>query len=245
MGIYKIVCNVTNKFYIGSSVNLKRRKYWHFYELNRNIHKNKHLQSAYNKYGNDKFSFEVIEYLPETYAQEDVLSREQYFIDLLHPWKPKVGFNSCKVVGQPHERTGFKHSQKTKEVFSAQRVNKPKSIEFKQTMSLKYRGKSMRERTNNPDWVCSKKGKTMKEITKNENWIDSRLGRSHRQQSIELMSQAKCGENNPLFNPEIITLITQEGIIQHKTRYEWRNIGVDARRLIKKELKKSKGWMLY
>lgn len=244
VGIYKITCKVTNKFYIGSSVNLKRRKYWHFYELNRNIHKNKHLQSAYNKHGNDKFVFEVIEHLPETYAQQDVLMREQYFIDLLQPWKPKVGFNKCKVVGQPHERTRFKHSQKTKEMFSTQRANKPKSDEFKQALSLKYRGKSMCERTNDPNWVCNKKGKTMKEITKNENWTDPKVGRHHKQQSVKLMSQAKCGENNPMFNPKLISLVNQEGILQHKTRYEWNKIGVNIRRIIKKELKKSKGWML-
>lgn len=34
----------------------------HFGELNRNVHNNKHLQNAWNKYGEESFEFNVLEY---------------------------------------------------------------------------------------------------------------------------------------------------------------------------------------
>lgn len=48
-GIYKIENTVTGDFYIGSSKNLKKRKYTHFYCLKRNKHANIFLQRCFNK----------------------------------------------------------------------------------------------------------------------------------------------------------------------------------------------------
>lgn len=51
-GIYKIINSVNKKFYIGSSArNLNYRWRIHLYRLGKQNHDNKHLQSAYNKYG--------------------------------------------------------------------------------------------------------------------------------------------------------------------------------------------------
>ena len=52
-GIYKISNLSNDKFYIGSSVNLYNRFHTHSTKLKSNIHKSKHLQSSYNKYGKD------------------------------------------------------------------------------------------------------------------------------------------------------------------------------------------------
>lgn len=51
IGIYKITNLINNKFYIGSSSDLKKRLYEHRRELNLGVQANKHLQSAWNKYG--------------------------------------------------------------------------------------------------------------------------------------------------------------------------------------------------
>ena len=50
-GIYKIINVVNNKFYVGSAVDLKRRKTRHFSELRTGKHNNRYLQSSWDKYG--------------------------------------------------------------------------------------------------------------------------------------------------------------------------------------------------
>ena len=59
VGIYKIECIANNKVYIGQSINIKRRLYDHKTRLRKGTHKNKHLQNAWNKYGEDNFTFET------------------------------------------------------------------------------------------------------------------------------------------------------------------------------------------
>jgi group I intron endonuclease len=57
-GIYYIKNIVSNKFYIGSTQNLKARKYYHFNRLKNNKHPNSYLQNAWNKHGASSFVFE-------------------------------------------------------------------------------------------------------------------------------------------------------------------------------------------
>ena len=66
MGIYQIKNLVNGKIYIGSSVDLKRRRKHHFVDLRRNVHHCKYLQRAWNKYGETKFKFEILEIVEET-----------------------------------------------------------------------------------------------------------------------------------------------------------------------------------
>lgn len=79
-GIYKITNVTNNKVYIGSSANLKSRKYTHFHALKNNLHVNKHLQSAVIKYGIENFKFEVMLYLEKldckVKLREDLLNYE-------------------------------------------------------------------------------------------------------------------------------------------------------------------------
>lgn len=63
-GIYFITNTINNRCYIGSSHNLSKRKYEHFRTLSKGTHSNNHLQHAYDKYGKDAFTFEVIEEIP-------------------------------------------------------------------------------------------------------------------------------------------------------------------------------------
>lgn len=59
-GIYYIKNNINNKYYIGQSVNIKKRKQQHLAELRHNNHRNIYLQNAFNKYGEDAFEFKLI-----------------------------------------------------------------------------------------------------------------------------------------------------------------------------------------
>lgn len=51
VGIYEIACVVTNKVYIGQSINIPRRRSEHFSELRRGLHANQHLQHSFDFYG--------------------------------------------------------------------------------------------------------------------------------------------------------------------------------------------------
>lgn len=77
-GIYCIE-NITNhKTYIGSSKNIYQRLLKHFALLRHNKHQNAHLQSAWNKYGENSFRWFILELCDSIKLAE----KEQYCIDL-------------------------------------------------------------------------------------------------------------------------------------------------------------------
>jgi len=78
-GVYKIINTVNNKCYIGSSINIRKRKSQHQLRLRNNKHGNIYLQNAWNKYGEDKFVFEIIWYCKKEEQQES----EQKYTTLL------------------------------------------------------------------------------------------------------------------------------------------------------------------
>ena len=80
-GIYTITNIINNHMYVGSAVNLKKRLCQHRGDLRRGEHKNPHLQSAWNKYGEDAFVFDVI----ERWEAEYLISMEQWWMNMLRP----------------------------------------------------------------------------------------------------------------------------------------------------------------
>ncbi len=73
--IYKIINTANGKFYVGSTTNTRERFRTHRTRLRNNKHHSKHLQAAWNKYGESTFVFHVIESIPEEQslrAAEDV-----------------------------------------------------------------------------------------------------------------------------------------------------------------------------
>lgn len=89
IGVYAIINSVTNKRYIGSSVNIERRIKTHFYELGKNSHNNAYLQNAYNKNGKDAFTVVVL----EECKLENVRERENYYINLFNSANSDFGYN--------------------------------------------------------------------------------------------------------------------------------------------------------
>jgi group I intron endonuclease len=62
--IYKIINTINNKFYVGSTTNTVERFRTHRNRLRRGKHHAKHLQAAWQKYGENAFVFHVIETVP-------------------------------------------------------------------------------------------------------------------------------------------------------------------------------------
>lgn len=93
--IYRITNLVNNKIYIGSASCYDKRIGTHKSRLRKNDHDNDHLQAAWNKYGEARFIFEVIEQADK----ESLLKREQYWMDKTLCCDPKIGYNMAKIAG--------------------------------------------------------------------------------------------------------------------------------------------------
>lgn len=121
-GIYIIKNKVNEKFYIGSAVYINARWAVHKTTLNKNIHKNRKLQNAWNKYDENNFIFEILELVEDV---NDLIIREQYWIDKLNACE--VGYNLSPTAGST---LGVKYSDGSKE-----KLKKPKSEEHKNNIS--------------------------------------------------------------------------------------------------------------
>jgi group I intron endonuclease len=113
-GIYRIINTINGKSYIGSSSNLPKRKIGHFCNLRCNKHNNKHLQSAWNKYGEPAFVFEVL----LTCHSDLLIWYEQQFINALMP-----EYNIYTTIG--NQPRGYSLSEETKRKLSMAKKGKP------------------------------------------------------------------------------------------------------------------------
>ena len=87
-----IKCKVSDKKYIGSTTDIKRRLKDHRSSLKYGHHKNKILQNAWNKYGESSFCFTIVEVIESEYDKYLLESREDEWMkkeNSLHP----NGFN--------------------------------------------------------------------------------------------------------------------------------------------------------
>lgn len=140
-GIYAIIDIINNKFYVGSSINLKHRWGVHLSELNNNKHNNKYFQRVWNKYGQENFIFTIIEYIKD---KNDLIKREQYWIDELNVCDFKIGYNLSPSAGN---QLGIKRSKETKAKLSKLHKGKKKSKEHIEKMRINQTGKKYSEET--------------------------------------------------------------------------------------------------
>lgn len=139
-GIYRIINLMNNKCYIGSGVNLKRRKHEHFYHLRYNKHCNTILQNSVNKYGLNNFKFEILATCPKEY----LLKLEQWFIDNLKPTfnirkNAENNLGVKRTVVHRENSKKYWNSIKEKEEFKANVKNTISEIkEVKRLLTLNY-----------------------------------------------------------------------------------------------------------
>lgn len=116
-GIYRWINNNNGKSYVGSSVDLSKRLY-RYYSLAHITQQSKFslICKALLKRGYSCFTFEILEYC----NKEDVLIREQYYLDLLKP-----EYNILKVAGSP---LGYKHAEEDKEKMRGPRSLSPEHL---------------------------------------------------------------------------------------------------------------------
>jgi hypothetical protein len=118
--IYIIKNLINNKFYIGSAIGHYRRKGQHLYMLRNNCHFNKHLQSSWNKYKENNFVFEILEFIDDVNKLQD---KEEYWINFYNSTNPNKGYNSrnnCQtnlnLKWSKESRLKFSQSKKGKKI---------------------------------------------------------------------------------------------------------------------------------
>src|SRR5262245_27641183 len=89
--IYAIENHETGSLYIGSTTAFYRRKTEHLWMLRRQQHTSRHLQNAWDKYGEESFSFYVL----EPCDPSELLIREQSYLDTFKP-----EYNICLIAGR-------------------------------------------------------------------------------------------------------------------------------------------------
>lgn len=139
-GIYRILNTVSGKSYVGSTVRMRGRWTEHRHRLRKGNHHSRHLQSSWNKYGEDCFVFEPLLFMD---AEQPLFVEEQRFIDSLDAFRD--GYNTLPAAGSA---LGHKASPEARAKMSAAALGRPPSIknythtpEARAAMSLANRGK--------------------------------------------------------------------------------------------------------
>lgn len=109
-GVYLWLNNINSKIYVGSSVNLTTRLYKYYSVKNLTLH-NTTIHNALLKYGFSNFSLAILEYIAN---KEDIIRREQYYIDLLKP--------EYNILEQAGSSLGYKHREETLKLFKERKL---------------------------------------------------------------------------------------------------------------------------
>lgn len=134
-GIYCITNNINGKQYIGQSNDVKDRLIKHKSMLKCNSHYNPHLQSSWNKYGGDAFSFCVLKYCKIKYLDRF----EKLYIRVLD--SVKNGYN-IQYGGKLY----YNHSNETKRKISEAQIGE-KNHNFGKTFSDEHKQRLSESKT--------------------------------------------------------------------------------------------------
>lgn len=144
--IYKIENDVNGKYYLGSTINPESRMMHHFAALRSGKHHSRHLQRAFDKYGEEHFHFCII----EECDAEDRISVEQKYLDSMD-LSTEMFYNvspvasNCVLVGEKNgmwgrrgednPNFGRKNTKESIERMSAIHKGRPKTLEHRKHLS--------------------------------------------------------------------------------------------------------------
>lgn len=212
-GIYRITCTANGKIYVGSSVDIQSRWRGHRSDLNRNIHGNKHLQGAWNKYGESSFVIEIVELV----MPWSLTDREQYWIDKLQACDRRVGYNMNKLADRPPSPVGRIVSPETRQKISAAQKGRKKPLNQTEKAARLRRGRRVSPETR-AKMSAAQSGKKMKPesiaktvAARERRWLlVSPLG-----QSLSIINLNKfCRENG--LNHSLMIAVAQKRRTHHK-----------------------------
>lgn len=181
----------TNKVYVGSTAQGKRRIFSHIRDLTKNRHSNSYLQNAWNKYGPDDFVWHVV----ETCESEKLLEREQWWIEFLRASDRRYGFNLLYPVTDKRQEVKSALSQSQVEkwrdpVIRDKRLTGLKAV-HKDPVWKSRRAEAMAARWQDPEW----RAKMLKVLATNVEDFNNRVAnepgfKEHRMRGIQPQSKA-------------------------------------------------------
>ena len=136
-GIYKITNTITGDFYIGSSKNINRRWREHKWKSTWKQHPNNPMYLDMQKYGLDKFDFQVIAEVELDKLKE----AEQQFIEKLHPTYNNYRANGLDIERKKEYQKEYQKSEKYKEYQKSNKRKKAKK-EYQNQLCL-YNGETL------------------------------------------------------------------------------------------------------
>lgn len=142
-GVYCIRFGLNERIYIGSAMRCSTRKGQHLYKLRRNCHDNPKLQNYFNKYGEELFSFHVLEHLPKASFKE-VRMKEQEYLN--------------RYFAQEYITSDFKDRR-----FDALLLNVSPEVGLVRVHWTEKRKEAQRERNRNFEWTEERR-KRMSEV---------------------------------------------------------------------------------
>lgn len=177
-GVYQIVNTVNGHRYIGSSANIHTRWRSHRNRLRRGSHHSRHLQHAWDLYGEARFAFSVIEQC----SQSSLILREQFYISTLRPEYnilPRAGTTLGRIVTDearkklsealkgraiPEEQKrrtsatlkGRRRAQSTRDKISKTLKGRNISDEWRQKISNALKGLTLSEETRRKQSIAHK-----------------------------------------------------------------------------------------
>jgi group I intron endonuclease len=201
-GVYMIVNKINRKRYVGSSENIYDRWKKHLGDLRKGIHHSILFQRAYYKYGEENFELIIME---EVKDRNQLVPREQTWLDFYKSYLPKNGYNINRIAGSP---LGMKHSEATKAKIGLKSKGRHFSKETREQMSLdrkgekhhmygKHHSKETKERIRS-----SLKGKTLGKILSEEakrKIRERQTGKHFSKETKNRMSIAHKEEKNPMY----------------------------------------------
>ena len=218
-GVYIIKNVMNNKVYVGSSANVKRRRNLHMYELSNGIHHCRHLQNAFNKYGENSFEFLVVKTIDKIddkdKLRKNLVEAEQLVLDaidngMLYNTAP-IAESCLGIKKTPLQIEEMRTSRLKIRDYLSKMMNSPK---YKKLLHDKCSGKNnamygkthtseakkkmhlaMQERLKN-GWIAPFRGRTHTHEAKIKIGLASK-GRKKKPETIERFKIIFANGNNP------------------------------------------------
>ena len=232
IGIYQITNLINNKVYIGQTGDVNYRWIHHRSDLRSGVHHNKHLQGAWNLYGEENFKFEILEE-----CQIDSLDKKE--IEWIATYKsnnPKYGYN---LDSGGKGIRGYKHTPE--EIDKMRRIQKSNVIlQFDQEFNLinRWIGGSSQIRKDfgatkeSIDYRCNHKIGTMSSYkgfywVYEEEYEDSNFT-WNKYLNNEIIKEVYVPSKRPFKEPICQYSFSKELIQEYNTPYELENAGYSS-----------------
>lgn len=135
--IYKIVCTVNNKVYIGCTTKSIYRRFKEHIQSSKNKNKHSFLYDDMSKYGADCFYVELVEEGTDDSCRYE---REKYYINLYNTRNESIGYNM--TIGGLGT-IGYKFTDEAREKISAAGIGRVVPQDVRDKISKKQIGKKI------------------------------------------------------------------------------------------------------